>query len=99
MYAGRIVERGTLHEIFDDPRHPYTQGLLASVPRLDKPRGSRLVPIEGMPPDLSRLPPGCAFRERCPSAIDRCAEDEPAMLPLRGEGAGHLVACWAADTA
>ena len=99
MYAGRIVERGTLHEIFDDPRHPYTQGLLASVPRLDKPRGSRLVPIEGMPPDLSQLPPGCAFRERCPSAIDRCAEDAPGMLPIRGADGGHLVACWAADTA
>ena len=65
MYAGRIVERGTLHEVFDDPRHPYTRGLLASVPRLDKPKGHRLVPIEGMPPDLSNLPEGCAFRDRC----------------------------------
>ncbi len=99
MYAGRVVERGTLHEIFDDPRHPYTQGLLASVPRLDRPRGARLVPIEGMPPDLSRLPAGCAFRERCPSAIDRCAAETPAMLPVRGESDGHLVACWANEPA
>ena len=98
MYAGRIVERGALHEIFDDPRHPYTQGLLASVPRLDRPKGARLVPIDGMPPDLSRLPDGCAFRDRCPSAIERCAIDVPSMLPLQGENSGRLVACWAADT-
>ena len=97
MYAGRIIERGTLHQIFDNPAHPYTQGLLASVPRLDRPRGSRLVPIEGMPPDLSRLPPGCAFRERCTSALDRCAVDVPEMRAVRGDGGGHIVACWAAD--
>ena len=98
MYAGRIVERGTLHEVFDDPRHPYTRGLLASVPRLDKPKGHRLVPIEGMPPDLSNLPEGCAFRDRCADAIERCANDVPDVLPLRGGDGGHRVACWAADT-
>ena len=98
MYAGRIVERGTLHQVFDEPQHPYTKGLLASVPRLDKPKGERLIPIEGMPPDLSNLPPGCAFRERCAFAVDRCADDVPEVRRVRGAAAEHHVACWAAET-
>ena len=98
MYAGRIVERGTLHQVFDEPQHPYTQGLLASVPRLDKPKGERLIPIEGMPPDLSNLPPGCAFRERCAYAITRCEDDVPEVLHVRGAGVEHHVACWAVET-
>lgn len=97
MYAGRIVERGRLHDIFDAPSHPYTQGLLASVPRLDKPKGERLVPIEGMPPDLSNLPPGCAFRPRCTYQIEKCAFDEPKVLNVTGSQ-DHSVACWVAGT-
>jgi len=98
MYAGRIVERGTLHQVFDEPQHPYTKGLLASVPRLDKPKGERLIPIEGMPPDLSNLPPGCAFRERCAYAIARCEDDVPEVLHVRSAGVEHHVACWAVET-
>ena len=98
MYAGKVVEQGTARDVYKDPRHPYTLGLLASVPRLDEPRGARLVPIEGMPPDLSDLPAGCAFRVRCPFALDRCAEEIP---PLSGVGATtgqeHKSACWVAD--
>jgi oligopeptide/dipeptide ABC transporter ATP-binding protein len=93
MYAGRIVERGTAREIYGDPRHPYTLGLLRSVPRLDEPRRARLVPIPGQPPDLARLPPGCAFVPRCSYAVDRCREERPGLEEL---SAGHLSACWLA---
>jgi oligopeptide/dipeptide ABC transporter ATP-binding protein len=95
MYAGRIVERGALREIFKDSRHPYTKGLLASVPRLDRPKGSRLIPIDGMPPDLSALPDGCAFRERCTYAIERCEREIPLLEPV-SDGAEHRAACWVA---
>ena len=98
MYAGRIVERGTLHQVFDQPQHPYTKGLLASVPRLDKPKGERLIPIEGIPPDLSNLPAGCAFRERCAYAIARCEEDVPEVRHVKSAAAEHHVACWAVET-
>ena len=84
MYAGRIVERGTAREIYADPRHPYTLGLLRSVPRLDAPRRAQLEPIDGQPPDLSRLPPGCAFAPRCAYGVERCRADAP---PL--ERVGH----------
>ena len=95
MYAGKIVERGTARDIYRNPRHPYTLGLLNSVPRLDLPRKEKLDPIEGQPPDLTHLPSGCAFRERCRFAVARCAEETP---PLRAIGAGHLSACFVADT-
>lgn len=98
MYAGRIVERGGLAEIFRAPKHPYTEGLLASVPRLDKPKGARLVPIEGMPPDLSALPPGCAFHDRCAYVRDRCLADVPPLLPVGGES-NREAACWAVNGA
>ena len=98
MYAGRIVERGCLAEIFSDPKHPYTEGLLASVPRLDKPKGARLVPIEGMPPDLSGLPPGCAFHDRCAYVRDRCLADVPPLLPVGGDSEREA-ACWAVNGA
>ena len=91
MYAGRIVETGTAREIYGDPRHPYTLGLLNSVPRLDQPRKEKLIPIEGMPPDLSRLPNGCAFRPRCTFAIDKCAEEVPPLLEM---AEAHRAACW-----
>ena len=80
MYAGRIIEQGTARAIYARPRHPYTLGLLRSVPRLDEPRRARLDPIEGQPPDLTRLPPGCAFVPRCPLRVERCLTEAP---PLR----------------
>jgi oligopeptide/dipeptide ABC transporter ATP-binding protein len=94
MYAGKIIERGSAREIYSNPRHPYTVGLLNSVPRLDLPRRAKLDPIEGQPPDLVNLPPGCAFRDRCRWAIDKCATDEPTLEPI---GEGHWSACWRAD--
>ena len=94
MYAGKIIERGTAREIYANPRHPYTLGLLRSVPRLDEPRKSKLNPIEGQPPDLMRLPAGGAFSPRCRYAVDRCTSDVPPLLPV---GDGHDAACWVAD--
>ncbi|MDN2566927.1 ABC transporter ATP-binding protein [Aquibium sp. A9E412] len=91
MYAGRLVEKGTARELYADPRHPYTRGLLASVPRMDAAEAERLTPIEGSPPDPARLPSGCAFHPRCPLAIDRCAADQP---PLAPGGGAHSAACW-----
>ena len=93
MYAGKIVERATAREIYANPRHPYTLGLLRSVPRLDEPRRAKLHPIPGQPPDLSRLPAGCSFAPRCPYAIDRCRQEEPPLEPVTAE---HLSACWLA---
>jgi oligopeptide/dipeptide ABC transporter ATP-binding protein len=95
MYAGKIIERGTARDIYRNPSHPYTLGLLNSVPRLDLPRKEKLDPVQGQPPDLINLPPGCAFRERCRFAIDRCAEEIP---PLQSVGDGHISACFAAET-
>jgi oligopeptide/dipeptide ABC transporter ATP-binding protein len=93
MYAGKIIERGSAREIYANPRHPYTVGLLRSVPRLDLPRRAKLDPIEGQPPDLIHLPAGCAFRERCRWAVEKCATDTP---PLMATGDGHWSACWEA---
>ncbi len=95
MYAGKIIERGTARDMYRHPSHPYTLGLLHSVPRLDLPRKEKLDPVEGQPPDLMHLPAGCAFRERCRFAIERCAEEIP---PLRAVSAGHFSACFAAET-
>jgi oligopeptide/dipeptide ABC transporter ATP-binding protein len=92
MYAGRIIERATAAELYANPRHPYTLGLLRSVPRLDEPRRERLDPIEGQPPDLSRLPPGCAFAPRCSFRVARCEAQAPALAEA-GPG-GHVAACW-----
>ena len=94
MYAGKVIERGEASEIYANPRHPYTVGLLRSVPRLDLPRRAKLDPIEGQPPDLINLPPGCAFRERCRWAIDKCATDTPELVETSD---GHLSACFRAD--
>jgi len=92
MYAGRIVESGPATEIYHDPRHPYTMALLRSVPRLDRPRQARLDPVEGQPPDLTRLDGGCAFRPRCRFAVNACATAQP---PLELAGAAwHLAACF-----
>ncbi len=91
MYAGKIVERATAREIYAKPRHPYTLGLLRSVPRLDEPRRAKLQPIPGQPPDLSRLPPGCAFAPRCPYVAERCVAEAPRLEPV---GTDHLASCW-----
>ena len=94
MYAGKIVERGSAREIYGNPRHPYTVGLLHSVPRLDLPRREKLDPIEGQPPDLINLPDGCSFRDRCRWAVAKCATDTP---PLMLTSEGHWSACWRAE--
>ena len=95
MYAGKIIESGAAADIYRDPRHPYTIGLLHSVPRLDQPRRTRLEPIEGQPPDLWALPPGCSFRPRCKYAVEKCAREIP---PRRAIAGVHDAACWVADS-
>jgi oligopeptide/dipeptide ABC transporter ATP-binding protein len=94
MYAGKMVEQGRARDVYARPRHPYTLGLLRSVPRLDEPRKAQLHPIDGQPPDLMHLPPGCAFAPRCPYVIPRCQREAPPLLRLPN---GHLSACWVAD--
>ena len=91
MYAGKIIERGSAHDIYHRPSHPYTLALLRSVPRLDQPRREKLDPVEGQPPDLTRLDEGCAFRPRCRFAVERCANEIP---PLETVQDGHVSACW-----
>jgi oligopeptide/dipeptide ABC transporter ATP-binding protein len=93
MYAGRIVEQGTLDEIFYDPQHPYTWGLLGSLTRLDQPRPERLPQIRGLPPSLLNPPQGCHFRPRCPHAFDRCTKVPPLESRLP-EAPAHLDRCW-----
>jgi len=95
MYAGRIVEEGSLDEIFYAARHPYTLGLLRSLPRLGDARGERLRTIPGSPPSLVALPPGCALAPRCPYVIDRCRIDVPPLDEVAGETA-HRSACFRA---
>ena len=94
MYAGKIVESGTCEEIFKNVRHPYTEGLLQSVPRLDA-RAERLQPIPGLPPDLRNLPPGCRFADRCKYVHAKCTE---AMPELETVSDSHVSACWIKDT-
>ena len=91
MYAGKIIESSSAAKVYADPRHPYTLGLLQSVPRLDQVTGEKLIPIEGLPPDLGHLPPGCAFYPRCTYRIDKCREEYP---PLQLVAEGHYAACW-----
>jgi oligopeptide/dipeptide ABC transporter ATP-binding protein len=93
MYAGRLVEEGTLDEIFYDPQHPYTWGLLGSVTRVDRDPPRRLPAIPGQPPSLVDAPEGCPFRARCPHAFDRCRELPP-LEPRLPETPGHLDRCW-----
>jgi oligopeptide transport system ATP-binding protein len=92
MYAGYIVERGTARDIFKKTRHPYTLGLLASLPRLDEAPGTELVAIPGLPPDLLSLPKGCPFVYRCMYAVDRCLDEMPPLEQT--DGIDHTVACW-----
>jgi len=93
MYAGRIVEQGTLDEIFYDPQHPYTWGLLGSITRLDVERPKRLPAISGTPPSLAWRPEGCHFRPRCPHEFDKCSETPPLEARKAGQ-AGHCDRCW-----
>jgi oligopeptide transport system ATP-binding protein len=95
MYAGRIVETAPTEELFAHPGHPYTQGLLKSVPRLDHERSSALAPIPGAPPDMSALPAGCPFAPRCSRVTDRCKEAYPERVRL---GALHWADCWNLET-
>jgi oligopeptide/dipeptide ABC transporter ATP-binding protein len=92
MYAGRVVERAPTRQLFYDPQHPYTWGLLGSIPRLDRPKQERLHSIEGTPPSLISLPEGCKFRPRCPHAFDKCTEEPE--LRNRIEEHAHLDRCW-----
>jgi oligopeptide transport system ATP-binding protein len=91
MYAGRIIETSTAPKVYADPRHPYTLGLLRSVPRLDQVTDEKLIPIEGLPPDLGHLPEGCSFYPRCTFRIDKCKEEYP---PLALVDDNHYAACW-----
>ncbi len=91
MYAGYIVEMAPVKELYGDPRHPYTLGLLGSLPRLDAKTHEKLVSIEGLPPDLIALPPGCPFAARCEYVVDKCREENP---PLETVGPNHFIACW-----
>jgi oligopeptide/dipeptide ABC transporter ATP-binding protein len=93
MYAGRIVEQGTLEEIFYDPQHPYTWGLLGSITRIDRPRPERLPAIAGLPPSLADRPEGCHFRPRCPHEFDKCRET-PGLDQRFPDGSGHRDRCW-----
>jgi oligopeptide/dipeptide ABC transporter ATP-binding protein len=93
MYGGKVVEEGTLDEIFYDPQHPYTWGLLGSLTRLDRPRPKRLPQISGAPPSLLSLPSGCSFRPRCPHEFGRCTE-VPALEARFPEAGGHCDRCW-----
>jgi oligopeptide/dipeptide ABC transporter ATP-binding protein len=90
MYAGRIVESGPVRQIFNSPAHPYTEALIASIPRLGDP-SQRLTAIDGQPPDLASAPRGCAFHPRCPRAIDRCREEAP---PAFTASEAHIARCW-----
>ena len=94
MYAGKIIEEGSSREIYHNPRHPYTLGLLAAVPRLDEPASAKLEIIQGLPPDLIDMPAGCSFAPRCRYAIDRCTVEAP---PLMAVGEAHQSACWRWD--
>ena len=93
MYAGHIVEQAETGELYGRPRHPYTVGLLQSIPRLDEDRGA-LIPIQGQPPDLSRDIPGCPFAPRCFNAQERCTQEMPPLAQAPDAPAGHLTACW-----
>jgi oligopeptide transport system ATP-binding protein len=91
MYAGKIVEKGTAHDIYEDSRHPYTLGLMASVPQLDQDVKKKLVPIQGQPPNLANVPDGCAFHPRCDYAVERCRKETPQLVSV---GETHERACW-----
>ena len=92
MYAGFIVERAEVHEYYNRPLHPYSLGLIGSLPRLDARSREKLTPIEGLPPDLIDLPKGCPFYARCRYRIDQCRVENPPLVHTKRPG--HEVACW-----
>jgi oligopeptide/dipeptide ABC transporter ATP-binding protein len=91
MYAGKVVETSTVMELFKNPKHPYTKGLLASIPRLESKRKSRLSVIPGMVPGLDELSKGCRFENRCPHAMDICRTEHPPLTELYEN---HFVSCY-----
>lgn len=91
MYGGRVVETASAMALYKNPQHPYTEGLMNSIPKLDGDPGSRLFTIEGQPPDLSNLPSGCSFHPRCPYAQDACTANKPELSDI---AAGHQRACF-----
>ena len=96
MYAGHIMENSPADELYDNPRHPYTLGLLGAIPRLDAGATKRLSPIPGLPPDLANPPQGCPFVPRCPFRVEKCFQERPAPMPV---GPQHFSACWVDVTA
>jgi oligopeptide/dipeptide ABC transporter ATP-binding protein len=92
MYAGRVVELGTVYEVFDDPKHPYTRGLLSSVPTIKLDKREELFKMPGEPPNLTHPPSGCRFHPRCPEAMPVCSQVQPDLKPV--EGSERLVHCW-----
>ena len=96
MYGGKVLETGTVMEAFRAPTQPYTQGLLHSIPRLDRPRGEPLTPIPGSPPDMLHPPKGCPFMPRCPLALERCTREMPPLEGIQGSST-HFAACWATN--
>ncbi len=92
MYAGFVVERADVHEFYANPSHPYSLGLLGSLPRLDARSREKLTPIDGLPPDLIVLPPGCPFYARCQFRVPQCTQENPKLRPINGRG--HEIACW-----
>ncbi|HZS78909.1 MAG TPA: ABC transporter ATP-binding protein [Ktedonobacteraceae bacterium] len=95
MYAGHVVESAPVKQLFETPAHPYTVGLLHSIPRLDDQRGNRLTPIGGQPPDLLNPPPGCPYAPRCPKVQPKCRQERPELMPVgRGE---QVAACFYPD--
>jgi oligopeptide transport system ATP-binding protein len=96
MYAGHVMENARVEELYENPRHPYTLGLLGAIPRLDMAGTRRLAPIPGLPPDLANPPQGCPFVPRCPFRIARCATDRPTPMEVTP---GHYSACWVDVTA
>ncbi len=91
MYAGYVVESAPTDELFKNPRHPYTLGLLRSIPKINEERRERLIPIEGLPPDLIEAPSGCPFAPRCSYVVDKCRQENPKLEPV---ARGHQIACW-----
>jgi oligopeptide/dipeptide ABC transporter ATP-binding protein len=91
MYLGKIVEKGPVRAIFHEPKHPYTLGLMGSIPAINDSRGKRLVPIEGVVPSPWDVPPGCVFAARCPRVMDLCLVTSPELVET---GPGHRVSCW-----
>ena len=94
MYAGRVVERAMVSDLFARPMHPYTRGLLESIPRAKARAGRRLQAIEGVVPDPRHLPPGCRFADRCPMRIERCTKEEPELMTI---AKGRDSRCWRAE--